>query len=792
MNKKPFNTLRNALFAFSVIALNATTQAYAAIPATLNYQGMLTNASAQPVNNASLSITFSFYTAATGGAALYTETQTVSVSNGLFNVRIGAVTPIGLPFDVPYFLGISVGGDAEMNPRQPLASNAYAFRAATADALAPGATFSGSQISGVISNATIPAASVTGAGTVTSVATGPGLTGGPITATGTIGLAATNQLPLTACAANRIPKWDGSAWTCAMHNELPAGGAAGQVLVGSAMGPQWSATPQLTSLQLSGPLHSNGVITYAGSPFIRADGQNLFMGPNSGINAMAGTQNTAFGASAMSAVQAAAGNNTAIGSVAMVSLTTGSDNTAVGAASQLDNITGSRNTAVGALTLTNAKGSDNTALGAFAARFMTLGERNTALGSEALYSNKTGNDNTAAGYRALYSNIAGAGNTAVGKEALRDATSSFNTAVGERALAAAGTGTRNTAVGYTAMAAVGTGNDNIGIGYNTGIGITGGSNNINIGGSGTGNENDTIRIGGTQQETYIAGIRGANPGGTQRLVGINDLGQLATNVIYNGVGTDNPENRLHVVGIRDTTGHPDQHVMQIENTSTGTSPDVLALRVRTLGNVGGGVNFITFFNGNYIDGTMGAADQSLGSIQGNGSGGVEFASAGNDFAEYLPKLDPAEVMHPGEVVGVRGGKVTRDLTGAEQIMVVSTGAIVAGNDPGEARRGQFVLLAFIGQADVKVTGPVNAGDYLVAQGNRAIAVAPEAMRAAQLPLLVGRAWASSNEITEKPVRAVVGVDRGERLLLAELAQVQEVTRMLKEDVSAIKRVLGMN
>jgi hypothetical protein len=50
---------------------------------------------------------------------------------------------------------------------------------------------------------------------VTSVATGPGLTGGPITATGTVGLATTQLLPTTACATNQIIKWNGTAWACA-------------------------------------------------------------------------------------------------------------------------------------------------------------------------------------------------------------------------------------------------------------------------------------------------------------------------------------------------------------------------------------------------------------------------------------------------------------------------------------------------------------------------------------------------------------------------------------------------
>ncbi len=50
---------------------------------------------------------------------------------------------------------------------------------------------------------------------VTSVATGPGLTGGPITTTGTVGLATTQLLPTTACATNQIIKWNGTAWACA-------------------------------------------------------------------------------------------------------------------------------------------------------------------------------------------------------------------------------------------------------------------------------------------------------------------------------------------------------------------------------------------------------------------------------------------------------------------------------------------------------------------------------------------------------------------------------------------------
>ena len=156
----------------------------AAPPTTLNYQGALTNTSGTPVS-ATLSMTLRLYSAATGGVPLYVETQSVAVTNGNFNVQLGAVTPLSLPFDVPYFLGVTVGADAEMTPRQPLASSGYAFRASSADTISTGAVIPAGQISGSLANATIPAANViggvSGSGTVTSVATGTGLTGGPIT-----------------------------------------------------------------------------------------------------------------------------------------------------------------------------------------------------------------------------------------------------------------------------------------------------------------------------------------------------------------------------------------------------------------------------------------------------------------------------------------------------------------------------------------------------------------------------------------------------------------------------------
>ena len=99
-----------------IIAINAALccgVVNAQVPREINYQGYLTAAGGTPVN-ANVNMVFSLYNSPSGGAALYSESQnSVTVSNGVFNVLIGSVTPIppAVLFDVPYWLGIAVGTD---------------------------------------------------------------------------------------------------------------------------------------------------------------------------------------------------------------------------------------------------------------------------------------------------------------------------------------------------------------------------------------------------------------------------------------------------------------------------------------------------------------------------------------------------------------------------------------------------------------------------------------------------------------------------------------------------------
>ena len=187
--------------------------AIAAPPQTINYQGFLTNPGGTPVNT-SVVMTFKLYNAATAGAMVYSELQSsVPVANGTFNAVIGSVTPITLPFDVPYWLTVTINADGEMSPRQPLASSPYAFRAASLDSAA---TIPGSQITGPINTAaTIVGSQISG--TITSA-----------------NFIATQQLPSVACTTNQIPKWNGSAWACAADN-IGGNGTVTSIVAGAGL-----------------------------------------------------------------------------------------------------------------------------------------------------------------------------------------------------------------------------------------------------------------------------------------------------------------------------------------------------------------------------------------------------------------------------------------------------------------------------------------------------------------------------------------------------------------------------
>ncbi len=99
------------------------------IPQLINYQGILADNAGDEITG-TRSIQFLIYDAATSGSLLWSETQSVDVEDGLFNVLLGSVDPIPYElFEMPErFLAIKVDADNEMLPRQRLSSVGYAFQ----------------------------------------------------------------------------------------------------------------------------------------------------------------------------------------------------------------------------------------------------------------------------------------------------------------------------------------------------------------------------------------------------------------------------------------------------------------------------------------------------------------------------------------------------------------------------------------------------------------------------------------------------------------------------------------
>ncbi len=126
-------------FAAVVVALVLAVPALADVPMLLNYQGRLTDPSGNP-KNGTFTMQFAVYDAETGGNQLptgtpWSETQSVTVTNGVFNVLLGSATALpatlfqGGPSDASgplRFLEVTVSGEV-LTPRRRIVSAAYAL-----------------------------------------------------------------------------------------------------------------------------------------------------------------------------------------------------------------------------------------------------------------------------------------------------------------------------------------------------------------------------------------------------------------------------------------------------------------------------------------------------------------------------------------------------------------------------------------------------------------------------------------------------------------------------------------
>ena len=124
-----------------MLALLLPATAAADVPGQISFQGYLTDDEGVPVPDDTYSMHFYLFNAPTGGIQLWNpnsgEVQDVTVTNGVYNVQLGAVEPLDSSvFDGGVaWLQVVVEGEV-LSPRQRITAAAYALKAGDADTFA--------------------------------------------------------------------------------------------------------------------------------------------------------------------------------------------------------------------------------------------------------------------------------------------------------------------------------------------------------------------------------------------------------------------------------------------------------------------------------------------------------------------------------------------------------------------------------------------------------------------------------------------------------------------------------
>ena len=321
-------------------------------------------------------------------------------------------------------------------------------------------------------------AKTTCTGTVTSIATSGGITGGTITSSGTLSID-------SACNT----KWDQSG--CAGLNCVGdiTGVTAGCGLLGGATSGTATVCAKIDS-------------NYCQCIMDGVD--NVTIGNNAGCSFTTSCRNVAIGANAACVATSQSIGNVSIGylagrdSVNDYNVNVGFQ-AGVASANSLCSVAigpyalrgsastnGVGNVGIGRCTMLNVTtGSQNMAIGSQASQSMTTGSGNTVLGANAGFRVTSGNCNLYFGFGAGCGQTTGSHNVAIGTYAMRTAantgTGACNVAIGINALLNSTTSANNVGIGATALMCTTTGTCNVAIGRGAGCLISNGKDNVYIG-----------------------------------------------------------------------------------------------------------------------------------------------------------------------------------------------------------------------------------------------------------------------------------------------------------------------
>jgi hypothetical protein len=131
--------------------------------------------------------------------------------------------------------------------------------------------------------------------------------------------------------------------------------------------------------------------------------------------------------------------------------------------------------------------------------------------------------------------------------------------------------------------------------------------------------------------------------------------------------------------------------------------------------------------------------------------GVSYSSGSGDYAEYLELLDYDDSTNItwGQVVGVKGGKISFNTDKVDKVMVVSMSPIVIGKQPKEnSDLYKYKPVAFMGQVPVRLINKYDIGDYILPSGNHdgyAIAKKHSEMEIKDYSNIIGTCWSYTHD-----------------------------------------------
>jgi len=556
---------------------------WAEIPKKINYQGRLLDSGTGVPLVGPHTMTFRIYDAVSGGSLLWSETKVEEAdSSGVFATVLGNVTSVDIAFEDPCWLEVEVDGEV-LSPRRELVSVPYAFsaqntgRASDADSL------------GGHSSGEFVLKGETSSITATMIVAGAG----------------------SGLDADMVDGWHANGFADTSHNhdgryytegELNAGGTINQA--GNPV--DWTKLKNVPAGFADGVDNVGAGDGYSldaadGSPtdvvYVNNDGnagvgttnptlgklQVMGSGSATGVYSSSDSGTGLFGFSSTgSGVTGTSPNGRAGSFVGNVYV---SGDLGIGTASpteKLDvagdiNLTG--DIRVGGATAVSVAGSGNACLG-IGAGYGSGGGGNTFIGYEAGLSSTTGGGNTFVGSQSGRLNTGGIANTFVGVGAGASNTTGFgNCFFGQAAGVATDSGGSNVFVGGQCGFENTSGSVNTFVGQGSGHENTTGEANTCLGaGAGfsneTGDSNTCLGTGAGHhnegsRNVFVGFDAGAEETGSGKLYVAN--GPDAEDVlIYGdfaagrlGLGTLNPERKLHIVGdgprvlIEATTANPE-------------------------------------------------------------------------------------------------------------------------------------------------------------------------------------------------------------------------------------------